>query len=73
MNEIKCPHCGQVFKVSESEYNEIVNQVRDEVMEKDLKRREESLRNELEAKYQKEMEEYQKIMNWMDSDDFNDG
>ena len=55
MNEIKCPHCGQVFKVSESEYNEIVNQVRDEVMEKDLKRREESLRNELEAKYQKDL------------------
>lgn len=55
MNEIKCPHCGQVFKVSESEYNEIVSQVRDETMEKDLKRREESLRNELEAKYQKDL------------------
>ena len=54
MNEIKCPHCGQVFKVSESEYNEIVNQVRDEDMEKDLKRREDSLRNELEAKYHKD-------------------
>ncbi|MBP5091584.1 MAG: DUF2130 domain-containing protein [Bacilli bacterium] len=55
MNEIKCPHCGQLFRVSESEYNEIVNQIRDETLEKEVARREESLRRELEANKEKEL------------------
>ena len=29
MNEIKCPHCGEVFKVDASGYADIVKQVRD--------------------------------------------
>lgn len=29
MNEIKCPNCGTVFQVSESDYADIVKQVRD--------------------------------------------
>ena len=53
MNEIKCPHCGRVFTVSESEYNEIANQVRDDVMQKEMARREESLRRELSAENSK--------------------
>ena len=28
MNEIKCPHCGEVFKVDASGYADIVKQVR---------------------------------------------
>ena len=27
-NEIKCPHCGKTFQVSENDYSEIVTQVR---------------------------------------------
>ena len=27
MNEIKCPHCGEVFKVDASGYADIVKQV----------------------------------------------
>ena len=33
MKEIKCPKCGEVFSVDESDYNAIVNQVRDELNE----------------------------------------
>lgn len=29
MDEIKCPHCGKVFRVDKSGYAEILQQVRD--------------------------------------------
>ena len=29
MAEIKCPNCGEVFKVDESDYDQILKQVRD--------------------------------------------
>ena len=29
MAEIRCPHCGEVFQVDETEYAQIVRQVRD--------------------------------------------
>lgn len=28
-SEIKCPHCGKMFKVDESAYANIIKQVRD--------------------------------------------
>lgn len=40
MNEIKCPNCGQVFKVDESGFAEIVKQIRDHEFEKELRERE---------------------------------
>lgn len=40
MNEIKCPHCGEVFKVDESGYADIVRQVRDEQFNRELADRE---------------------------------
>lgn len=40
MNEIKCPNCGQVFKVDESGFADIVKQVRDTEFESELKKRE---------------------------------
>ena len=30
MQEIKCPNCGTVFQVDESEYAQILRQVRDD-------------------------------------------
>ena len=27
MNEIKCPNCGEVFTVNESQYSELLSQV----------------------------------------------
>ncbi len=43
MQEIKCPHCGQVFTVDESGYQQIVSQVRDREFQKELERREQEL------------------------------
>ena len=40
MQEIRCPNCGTVFQVDESGYAQIVQQVRDQEFEKELKRRE---------------------------------
>ena len=40
MNEIKCPNCGQVFKVDESGFADIVKQVRDSEFDAALKERE---------------------------------
>lgn len=37
--ELKCPHCGQVFKISEAEYAELLSQVRDQSFEKELHER----------------------------------
>lgn len=48
MNEIKCPHCGTVFKVDESGFADIVRQVRDTEFQRELERREKALRAEKE-------------------------
>lgn len=48
MHEIKCPNCGQVFQVDESGYAQILQQVRDELFEKELATREEALEKEKE-------------------------
>ena len=39
MNELKCPHCGQVFQVDESGYADLVRQVRDEQFTAELHER----------------------------------
>ena len=39
MNEIKCPNCDQVFLVDDSGYAQILQQVRDKELEKELERR----------------------------------
>lgn len=46
MNEIKCPHCGEVFKVDASGYADIVKQVRDTEFANDVHEREEIARRE---------------------------
>lgn len=43
MAEIRCPKCKEVFQVNDSDYAQIVTQVRDSEFEKELKRREEQL------------------------------
>ena len=39
MKEIKCPKCGEVFSVDESDYNAIVKQIKDEVFKQELSER----------------------------------
>jgi hypothetical protein len=48
MNEIKCPKCGEMFKVDESGLADIVKQVRDSEFRKELDDREETWRTDKE-------------------------
>lgn len=49
MKEIKCPNCGEMFQIDESNYQAIVNQVRDQQFSDDLKLREVQLVKEKES------------------------
>lgn len=49
MNEVKCPQCGQVFKVDESGFADIVKQIRDHEFEKELRKREELMKQTTES------------------------
>ncbi|MBR3617446.1 MAG: DUF2130 domain-containing protein [Acholeplasmatales bacterium] len=44
MNEIKCPHCGKVFSVDESEYALLLSQVKNVEFHKELEEREKNLK-----------------------------
>ncbi len=48
MNQIKCPHCGEVFKVDASDYANIVAQVRNAEFAHDVHERAEALKREQE-------------------------
>jgi|LAHS01.1.fsa_nt_gb hypothetical protein len=39
MAELKCPHCGQMFTVDDTELSSIVQQIRDSEFKKDLSSR----------------------------------
>ena len=52
MQELKCPNCGEVFQVDESDYAQIVSQIRDKEFEAELGRRE----AELNAKTERDLE-----------------
>lgn len=41
MNEIKCPKCGTVFQIDESDYDSILKQIRDKEFEHEIHIREE--------------------------------
>ena len=47
MNEIKCPKCGTMFKIDESEYESIVKQIRNNEFEKEINRIHEEHKNNL--------------------------
>ncbi|AUW96578.1 DUF2130 domain-containing protein [Streptococcus pluranimalium] len=57
MNEIKCPHCQTIFTINETEYSQLLEQVRTKEFEHDLLERvssekrliEEQLKNELQT------------------------
>lgn len=46
MKEIKCPNCGEVFQVDESGYAAILQQVRNDEFDQQIKKREEELEKE---------------------------
>ncbi len=56
MNEIKCPNCGEVFTVNESQYAELLSQVKTAEFDKELHDR---MKQELALAEQKAMNEQQ--------------
>ena len=48
MNEIKCPKCGTVFQINESDYDSIVKQIRDKEFIHEIELREESYKKDKE-------------------------
>ena len=49
MNEIKCPNCGKVFQIDESNYESIVKQIRDHEFEKEITAREKQYEQDKES------------------------
>lgn len=62
MNEIKCPHCGEVFQVDASGYAAIVKQVRDDEFRNELNEREAAITNEKDAALKLANAESEKIL-----------
>ena len=56
MSQIKCPNCGTVFQVDESQYHEILQQVCNEEFEKELNERQKNSNQIIQSKLEKEYE-----------------
>ena len=56
MSQIKCPNCGTVFQVDESQYHEILQQVRNEEFEKELNDRQKNSNQIIQSQLEKEYE-----------------
>ncbi len=55
MKEIKCPHCGKVFTVDESEYAAILSQVRNAEFNQEIEARLHSLQQQQQAQHEAEV------------------
>ena len=70
MNQIKCPKCGEVFTIDETNYESIVKQVRDhqfnEEIQRTVKQYNEKLENELALVKAKSESEVQKLLSEKD-------
>ena len=47
MQQIKCPKCGEIFQIDESNYDSIVKQVRDHEFNEELQRREKEFKQQI--------------------------
>ena len=68
MNEIKCPNCGKIFQIDESDYESIVRQIRNHEFNDELAEREKLLkadkenalaitRTQIESRYKEQLTE----------------
>ena len=65
MNEIKCPNCGEVFTVNESQYSELLAQVRTTEFDKEIHAR---IKQALALEKQKAQNEQQQILSQKESE-----
>ncbi len=72
MQEIKCPKCGTIFQVDESEYAQIVRQVRDNEFKEELLHRELELAerkdNDLKLARMEQEQKFQEILSRKDAE-----
>ena len=61
MNEIRCPKCGEVFKVDESNYAAIVQQVRDSEFKRDVEEQAELRLRNMESRARAEQAELKRL------------
>lgn len=69
MNDIKCPHCQTSFKINETEYNQLLDQIRTKAFEQDLLERvasekrliKEQAKNELQSALEEKEKEVLKL------------
>ena len=66
MQELRCPHCGEVCQVDETGYAQLARQVRDSEFDKELRRREQELlarqESELDLARLRQEQAYQKTL-----------
>lgn len=65
MNEIKCPNCGEVFTVNESQYSELLSQVRTAEFDKEIHAR---IEQALALEKQKAQNEQQQVLSQKESE-----
>ena len=63
MNEIKCPKCGTVFQINETDYESIVKQIRDKEFIHEIELREDILKKEKESAVKLAVSEKEKELN----------
>lgn len=63
MNQIKCPHCNEIFTLEESSYKKILNQIKDDVIEKELHNKLENIKVKHEKQILEKEFELNKILN----------
>lgn len=62
MKELKCPKCGNVFKVDEADYAAIVGQVKNAEFNQEVERRMKELEKQQKAETLKAEQNYQKLL-----------
>ncbi len=50
MNQIRCPHCGEIFTIDETNYNSIVKQIRDHEFKEEMDRRLKEMQSAMESR-----------------------
>ncbi len=63
MNEIKCPKCGTVFQISETDYESIAKQIRNQEFEKELEVRKKQFEQEKKNALQEAQVSFDKDLN----------
>ena len=62
MNEIKCPNCGTIFQINETDYDKIVKQIRNQEFTKEIEIREKQYKLDKDTAIKLEKEKAEKIL-----------